>query len=457
MLIAAAHTVWILLSVLYTFLALGSCASAPAAPVVAVQTEIPLPVREGRLSILSARGGQTQQLLRAANLFMDEHPGTLVSIHTIEDERDYRAMLRSRLLAGERVDLFHIWGHADMAELAGHLDDLSDLYWAHGAIAGTLEPVSAGEHLYGLPFSVEGVGLIVNRAIFEAAEIPLAGVGDDFEALETAMRLLRESIRDHNPLLAGFAALETVTSLPAMDDEFLARQLADIALGMEFATAAQAAQAGAIYYRNAPGMGRYVGMLARNTSHGRGWAMLADICARQQVEGGLATGRVAIIQQSTEVYARLRAANPELEGGEFSLLPIPLLGAERGHVFTHAPAYWAINANSDEAAKALARDFLTWLYRSEAGAQFLAGELGVLSPFRDTAADTGNPLHTQLLAHIAQDRHLPRRHREFPPGWATGSFAAGLRDYFTVLELEWEEVARRAVLDWAHTRADTGS
>ena len=453
MLIAAGHAVWILLTILYTFLALGSCATAPPAPVHAVQIEVPLPAPEGaRISILSARGQSAHQLLRAANLFMSEHPGTLISIHTIEDESDYRALLRSRLLTGERVDLFHIFGHTDMVELYEHLDDLSDLAWARSAIADTLEPVSVEERFYGVPFSVEGVGLIVNRRIFEAAGISLSGVGDDFEGLEEALGQLREMIMSGDPILADFPALETVTSLPGMDYDFLARQLADIALSGEFETASAAAQAGSIYFLNAADIGRYIALLARNTSHGRGWTMLPNISRSEQVEGGLAIERVALIQQSTEVYARLLAANPELEGA-LSLLPIPLPQGERSHVYTHAPIYWAINAAAQEDSKALARDFLTWLYQSDEGAAFLAQEIGVLSAFRDAAAPTGNPLHDQLLSLIAQGRHIPRRHREFPQGWATGSFAPALRDYFTILDLAWEEVAARVTLDWAHSRA----
>jgi len=441
--------VWLLLTVLYTFLAMGSCAAPPVAHVYAVRIEPPPPEpeHERQLSILSARGEDSQRMLQVARLFMLEHPDVLVSVHTVERESDYGPALRSRLLDGNRVDLFHIFGHRDMLELAEHLDDLSDLYWANEAIADTLEPVSVGERFFGIPFSVEGVGLIVNTRIFEAAEIPLAETDDSFDALEDAWRELRALITLGNVLNTEFPELESVTSLPGQDDEFLSRQLASIALGGEFASSAAAAQAAFISFTDAPGMGLYVSLLARYTTHGGSWAALAGISRTRQLEDGLATERVAVIQQSTEVYPRLIAANPDLEGN-FALMPIPLPGAEQGFVYTHAPAYWVVNAAADEDTKALAREFLTWLYRSQTGAAFLAEEFGALSPFRDTAAPTGNALHTQLLAHIAQGRALPRRHREFPHGWASNSFAPALREYFTDPELGWEEVNQRVVYDW---------
>jgi len=445
--------VWLLITVLYTFLAMGSCAAQPVVPIYAVQIETPPPApeHERQLSILSARGEDSHRMLRAANLFMLEHPGTLISVHTVENEADYAPALRSRLLDGGRVDLFHIFGHGDMIELAEHLDDLSDLYWAREATADTLEPVSIDDRFYGIPFSVEGVGLIVNTRIFAAAEIPLADTGDDFGTLEDAWRELRALITLGNVLNTDFPELESVTSLPGIDDDFISRQLADIALGGEFGSSAAAAQAHGIAYTNAQSMGLYVSLLARYTTHGGSWAALADISRSQQVDGGLAIERVAVIQQSTEIYPRLIAANSDLEDA-LAFMPIPLPGAHQGFVYTYAPAYWAVNAAADEDTRALAREFLTWLYRSEAGAAFLAEEFGALSPFRETAAPTGNPLHDQLLEHINNGRALPRRHREFPEGWAVSSFGASLREYLVNPELSWEEVTRQITQDWIIAR-----
>ena len=453
MLSTAAQIATMLLTMLYTFLALGSCALPLPAPVYAVQTEIPRAGRqEPRLTILSARGEESHSLLRAANLYMEENPGVLITVQTIGAEGDYNAALRTRLLAEERVDLFHIFGHTDMVELSPHLEDLSDLYWASQAIADTLEPVSAEGALLGLPHSLDGLGLVVNRRIFEAGGISPAEIGS-YDELEEAFRALRE-VMTSGAMDADFPSLETVTSLPGQDDDFLGRQLADIALGGEFEAAAHAAQATSIVYENAEGMGLYVALLARYATHGRGWSTLVEIPASQQIENGLAAERVAVIQQSVSVYSRLVALNPDLEGS-LTLLPVFLPGGEGGHVYTHSPVYWAVNRAASEESKALARSFLTWLYRSEQGADFLAQEMGLLSPYRDTSAATANPLHRQLLGQIDAGRSLSRRYREFPPGWSS-QFASALRDYLTLIDFSWEEVAQRNREDWFDARSTGG-
>ena len=454
--IIATRAVLLLLTFLYTIVSLGSCAAPPPAMVYAIQVEVPMPVpTEQRLSILSAHGQASHSLLRAAQLYMHHHPDVLISVHTVGREHDYQTALRTRLLGGERVDLFHIFGYTDMIELHEHLEDISDLYWAREAIAGTLEPVSIGDQFFGLPHSVDGIGHIVNTRIFEMAEVSLADISS-FDELEDAWRELREAITLGTVMRREFPLLESVTSLPGLCDEFLGRHLVDIALGGEFASASAAAGATSITYANNAAMGLYVSLLARYTTHGRGWAMLVDITADEQVENGLAAERVAAILQSTEIYPRVIMLNPELEG-HLRLAPVFLRGAERGVVYTHAPFYWAINSNSCEQSRALARDFLTWLYRSEEGARFLAEEMGILSPFRDTAANTDNPLHSQLLTFISRGQYLPRRHRETPPGWNTESFANALREYFTVRELEWQDVAARNMQDWLHGRLDNAA
>lgn len=454
MLIPAAHSIWLLLATLYAFLALGSCSATVPATVYAVQTELPLPrpEYERRLTILSARGQDTQELFRAANLFMIEHPDILISVHTIGDENDYSAALRTRLLAGERVDLFHIFGHADMIELAPHLDDLSDLYWAGGAIANTLEPVTAGDELLGLPFSIEGLGLLVNPNIFAYAGVSLAGTGEDFDTLEDAWRELRELITLGNVLNLSFPDLRSVTALPGLDDEFISRQLSDIALSGAFISPQSAATASSIGSANLTGAGLYISLLARYTTHGGSWDMLMDISQLDQLEA-LASQRVAAIQQSTEVFGTLTALNPET-AEDFRLMPIPISGGGEGAVYVHSPVYWAVNAGAEDDSRALAREFLSWLYRSELGAALIAVEMGILSPFRDTAAPTDNPMHTQLLEYISTGQILPRRYRDFPAGWASLSFATALREHFTIFEVNWPVVSGRIAEDWMGARAN---
>jgi len=437
---------------LYTFIVLGSCSIAlPAQPVDAVRRDIPREPETVTLNILNSRPEIAQALQESADLFLQGYgKEASIRIHTVGGDSSYRATLRARLKAGEQVDLFHIFGYKDALELQPYLEDLSPLPWGKEAIPFTLEPVTLEEILVGIPYSVDAVGLIVNRDIFQAAGIPLEKMAD-FEGLEESFRTLREQIT-LGELKESYPDLEAVTEVPGQDYAFVGGQMADITLGGEFATAAQAATSSSILMEREKGAGRYLDLLARYATNGRGWANLPKVTHIMQVEEGLAAQRVAAIQQKVSIYSRVEAVDEQV-ARRLRLLPIPLPEEEEGKIYAEVPAYWAVGANAAPESKALALDFLTWLYQSETGATLLATRFGVVSPYRNTAVDTGVVLHKQMLGYIEQGAFLPRRYQEFPADWVNRGFGEAVRSYFSIRELTWEEAMERVRKEWSTLRA----
>lgn len=435
---------------LYTFVVLGSCSLAlPPQPVEAVRQDIPKEPAVVALNILNSRREISQALQEAADLFLEgREEKASIRIQTVEGESSYRATLRAKLTAGEQVDLFHIFGYKDRMELEAYLEDLSSLPWAGDAIPFTLEAMTREEKLLGIPYSVDAVGLIVNRDIFEAAGIPLGEMAD-FEGLEESFQTLREQIT-LGELKEAYPNLEAVTQLPGQDYTFVGGQMADIALGGEFATAAQAAGATSVLMEKSKAAGRYLDLMARYATNGRGWQKLPQVTHTMQVEEGLAAGRVVAIQQKVSVYARVAAVDQEV-ARQLRLLPIPL-PEEEGKIYAEVPAYWAVGAGASPESKALALEFLTWLYQSETGATILSSRFGIVSPYRETAVDTGVTLHKQMLGYIEQGAFLPRQHQEFPTDWVNRGFGEALRSYFTVRELTWGEAMEQAKKDWTTLR-----
>ncbi len=461
--LAAIHVLLSMLTMLYSLLVMGSCSLVqPVLPAALPQENIPQQNNTVTLTVLSARPEIAQALQEAADLFLTNRRGTPaeISVRSVENENSYRAALRARLVAGESADLFHIFGRQDAVELLPHLAPLDSLGWAADTFPLLLEPVTLDGTLYGVPYSVEGVGLLVNKEMLDAAGIDIGDFAT-LDGMEEAFRTLREKIT-LGELAEQFPALEAVTEFPVQDYAFAGGQLADVALAGEFASPALAVSAGSVRFARESTMGRYVDLTARYATHGRPWNTLTQISGQRQVEDGIAAGRVAVIQQSTAVYGRVRAIDPEL-ARKLRLLPIPLAHSDSedaeieeetvdtvpGKILAEAPAYWAVNANASPAVQRLAREFLTWLYQSEAGASLYAGRMEALSPYRETARDTDNPLHGQLLGYLEQDMALPRLYREFPADWAYRSFAEAIRDYVTIPALTWEEAAAAVRESWA--------
>ncbi|MDL2233874.1 ABC transporter substrate-binding protein [Ruminococcaceae bacterium OttesenSCG-928-L11] len=415
----------VLAAALLTVLSLRSCDDlAREVPATAAVEDVALPAEAPVVSILQGRGEISQQLQVAADQYLAANPGAVFHVQTIQSRSDYGAVLRSRLLAGERVDIFQISGAGERQELAPYLSDLSDLEWLSGALDGSLNAVTDGGAIYGIPYSLEGAGLIINRRIFESAGIYLSGIAT-LEALEEAFAQLQDAIAA-GELAEAFPRLEAVTEFAAHDVDYLAALVSGLLLTDSFATAADTRTA--MYLElpmeeNAYGLIRLLALYSSCTS----WDQLTRVSQVRQLEEGLGTERIACVYQSTEVYRALIAANPELET-RLELLPVPLGTEENRQVlYTETPAYWAVHNGSDDTAAQEAKKFLTWLYCSDSGSTLYASRFQAVSPFRATAKDTGLPLHSHMLRQIEAGNSQLWHSNELPVGWGVDVFAAGLQ------------------------------
>lgn len=451
----AVRVVTLLMTFLYTLLTLGTCAALPPVeqdePAAVAQDNIPLgqsgPVI---LRIMQPHGDIGLQMQQAADLFVASYPDKNIQIHvqTVNGKEAYQTALRAKLVTGDAVDLFHVFGQSDLAQLSGRVRPVT-LSWARNAVAGLTDAVTVGGRLYGVPYSIEGMGLIADRAVFEAAAIPLSGIAD-FEDLSDAMTELHDAI-DTGSLAEDFPALSAATEFPAQDSAFLAYQLAELLLTEAFATAADAAVSPSVQFSHGVAVEEYVRLMARCTTNRTHWSRLLEVPQSAQVEQGLAAGRVAIIQQSTGVYQRLVAQEPAL-ASRLVLLPIPLEGLESPGIYYGAPSYWAVNtASSDKSAK-LAEDFLTWLYCSEEGMQVLKEEFGAFSPYEDSPEA---PLHRQLLSYIEAGRTHPSLRNELPRDWGALVLVAEVRRWFKD-ETEWDKMLEDCAEQWFALRRTTG-
>lgn len=405
-----------------------------------------IPKRGGAvtISILQSQGEGAQALLQAVELFTQGREDLVISVQTVPDSTDYKVALRSRLLAGEQVDLFHILGNQEMRELSPYLTDLSGLQWLEGAVPGSLDPVSGEDgKVYGVPYSIQGAGLICNRNIFEVAGIPLADIRS-MEDLEEAFRELDGMIQS-GELEESFPNLEAVTELSGLDRSYLEGILSPIALQGDLTSASQTAQAPSVSFSAGEGAREYFDLLNRYSPGS------AESKARnQQVENGLAIQRVAAIHEEIGVWQPSNKLTPGL-GNRLALVAVPLGETGRhSNVFLWAPAYWAIGQQSSEEAKEVCYEFLTWLYQSDSGAAVYANQFRLISPFPGKAMDTGIPMHSQLLGYLEEGRAVYGYGAEYPQGFGD-SFSRGLLSYLTG-EQDWGDCVQGWTGDWRTMR-----
>jgi hypothetical protein len=244
-------------------------------------------------------------------------------------------------------------------------------------------------------------------------------------------------------LREDFPELVAVAEFPAHDSEFLSGGFLDILSSGAFEGSPEAAASPAVLdFPAATDAEELVKLMARNSDSSSAWGALAEPERGNQAER-LARGEVAAILADTDIYKRVNAINPDMQG-RLRLLPVPLGLYEQPSAYVSAKCFWAINAASEAKTAAAAKDFLTWLYRSPQGTEALAETLGALSPYRETAIGTGAALHAHLLSCIEAGLWLPRHARELDPAWRKDVFSPAVRGYFTEPAKTWEQALDEA-------------
>ena len=434
-----------LAAVLCTLIGLSNCSIPPGneQPVTLLAQDIPIQ-ETTVVNIFQCREEISQPLQQAIAQYTAANGNARINVHTLAGS-DYGASLRSKLLSGGQADIFMLFSHTDFLTLSGHLENLNDLQWAGAAAGNVLEPAIVDENLYGIPYSLESMGLIANRNIFESIDIP-ADALSDWETLLPALEKL-DGMLERRELKALFPDLNYVIDFSIGDKNYLEKYAAAILLGEAFASAPQAATTAGAAFDKAENLRDFFDAIIR-LSPPKNWQSLEPVSQASQISD-FAAEKTALLLADTAAYRQICLQNPGLEN-RLAFLPVSL-PRQAASIYLHAPAYWAINAAAADAAKAEAKKFLTWLYQSDSGTAVLAGRFSAVSPYRQYAKDTGIPLHSRMLQYIANGQTKQWLFRESPADWGRMVFAPALQQYCAGT-LDWEELLTACNEGWAKTR-----
>lgn len=437
----------VMLAVIYTVTSV-CVSSVPSGEIItetAVMNNVSNEHEKTTVRILQNRDNISFSLQQAVDLYSKKSVDEIIfSVQTIAFESDYHSALRASLLANDGADLFQISGRREYFELENHIRALEPDDWIMSAYGGTLDAVSLDGRIYGVPYSIEAVGLICSRDVFDAAEILPESIRS-LEELDEAFAKIREQITfGESEALIG---MEYVTQFAAGDKAFLGTMLADIALSGAFSSAEEAALSGSVDFPAAEQVETFIKIMAKYSGSHPDWTKLAQVADTQQIEN-FANGRVAVILQDTGAYRRINEINSDMRGRAL-LLPIPLDIFEQPSIYTGAPSYWSMNAAASDKTATAATSFMEWLYTSDEGSALFASEFGEVSAFRATAKNTGVSLHGQMLSYMSAGMAMPQFNREYPTGWGKNIFAPNIQSYFTEREKTWKEVIEACKQGWS--------
>lgn len=373
-------------------------------------------------------------------LYEKENPDVNIDITTVGGGEDYGAALRSRFASGNEPAIFNIGGPQDVADWKDNLADLTDTDAAGAALDGTLDGVTVESEVLGLPYNQEGYGFIYNTRLFEEAGIDPASI-TDFASLEEAVKTL-DSKKDE-------LGLDAVFALPGKEAWVTGLHLSNTFIAPEFEhNVLDAFDAPKVEFEYGDAFKKILDLQNDYSAQ-----PTVSLDYSQQVEELFSLERVAIIQQGNWVYGSIAGIDQELADSGVGMMPIPVDGYDEGGLPVGVPMYWGVNSNQDDEVVEASKDFLNWLYTSDAGKKAVLEDFKFIPAYEgyDTSKIT-DPMSKAIYEAAESGNTIGWVFMGYPTGWGEDVLGANIQKYLSD-EADWEEVVDSAKEAWETERS----
>lgn len=390
-----------------------------------------------------------KELQSAINDYTKENPNVKINLQTVGGGDDYGAALKAKFQSGSEPAIFNIGGPQDVKDWMSKLEDLSDEPWVDLALDGMLSGATSEGKVYALPFNIEGYGFIYNKEIFKAAGIDAAEI-KDFNSLEAAVKNLDKKIKNGD-LKDQFPNLEAVFSYAAKETWVTGLHTSNAAFGQEFSNSIEAFEAEEVGFKNSEALKKIIDLQADYSLYKDAKQKLNAVDYSTQVDQGLAVERVAIIQQGNWIYNGVKEIDEKV-AENLDILPMPIVGGKEDCIPVGVPMHWAVNKNCDEEVKAVAKDFLNWLYTSEKGKDYIVNKFYFIPPLKGyEKLEPQDSLGKAIKKYAESGKTTPWVFMGYPTGWGQDVLGANIQKYYAD-EYTWEEVVEDSQEQWKKMR-----
>ncbi|WP_251860042.1 ABC transporter substrate-binding protein [Clostridium sp. Marseille-Q2269] len=390
-----------------------------------------------------------KELEQAAQEYSKENKNVKINIETVGGGADYGAALRTKIQSGKEPAIFNIGGPQDIQDWKSRLVDLSKESWVKNSVDGVLDGVTEDGKVYGTPFSIEGYGLIYNKAIFKDAGVDASKI-NTYTALEQAVKTLDSKIKS-GALKEKYPKLEAVFEMPAKETWITGLHTSNAVLGQEFTSTRDAYKAKKVEFKHKDGFKSLIDLQANYSKNSQDKSKLNAVDYSTQVGQGLAIERVAIIQQGNWIYNEVQKVDEKV-ANNLDILPIPVKGGKEDSISIGVPMYWAVNNKVSKEEQQAAKDFLKWLYTSEKGKDFVVNKLLFIPPFK--GYDNLKPkdcLAAAVEKYIKNKKTTPWVFMGYPTGWGMESVGKEVQKYLSG-QATWDDVIKASQAKWESDR-----
>lgn len=368
----------------------------------------------------------------------------------------YESTLTARMATDEAPTIFQVNGPIGYASWADYCADLSDTELYKHLTDKSLA-ITADGKVYGIPYVVEGYGIIYNKKILDAyfalpeKKTNLASV-DDITSF-SALKAVAEDMQANKEKL-GIEGVFASTSLKTGEDWRWQTHLMNIPVTLEFQDKNIDLTGDgykSIEFKYSDNFKNIFDLYVNNSTTDKKQLGTVDVTSSM---AEFALGKCAMVQNGNWGASQiLGVTGNTVAADDIKFMPIymGIDGEEKTGICIGTENFICINSKASEAEQKAAADFLYWLFSSETGKKFVTDELGFISPF-DTFAEgeePDDPLAREVIRWMNMDgiTNIPWNFTVFPSPNYKDMLGTALLKYVQGT-ITWDDVKMTAVDEW---------
>lgn len=434
-----------------------ACSPAAAAEPVTVQGESASAADGGEVYYLNFKPEIADIYKQIGDEYKKETGVTLKVVTAASGT--YEQTLKSEIAKSDAPVLFQINGPIGYAAWKDYCADLKDTeLYKH--LSDKSMAVTDGDGVYGIPYVVEGYGIIYNNAIMDKY-FALAGAKaksmDEINNFATLKAVVEDMTAKKTQL--GIKGVFASTSLKPGEDWRWQTHLANLPIYYEWKENKVDIKSDAtneIKFQYGDNFKNIFDLYLNNS------VTSPKLLGSKSVDDSMsefALGQAAMVQNGNWAWSQISGVKGNVTKAEdvkFMPIYMGVKGEEKQSISIGTENFFAINKKATPEKQKLAADFIYWLYSSDKGKAFVTNDLKFIAPF-DTFAENEkptDPLAKEVIRYMSNTDlvNVSWNFVKFPSQTFKNDFGAALLKYAQGT-MQWADVSKLVVTEW---KAESG-
>lgn len=390
-----------------------------------------------------------------------EETGVEVKVVTAASNT-YETTLKSEIAKKDAPTIFQINGPVGFQSWSRYCLDLSDTK-LYSYLTDKSLAVRNSDGVFGIPYVVEGYGIIYNNAIMKKyfalkdKSVSISSA-DDIKSFETLNAVVTDMTKHKKEL--GIDGVFASTSMGSGEQWRWTTHLANVPVYYEMkekgedSTILSTLNTKDIDFTYSENFKKVFDMYVNNSVTDKG------LLSGKTVDNSMAEfalGKAAMVQNGNWAWAQIADVSGNVVKAEdVRYLPIymGIEGEEKQGICIGTENYLAINKNASEADRKASIAFLEWLFSSETGKDYVINKLKFISPFNTFKDDEKpeDPLAKEIFRWMEKDvNNLEWTFNSFPGQQFKDDFGNAMLEYVQGSK-DWQHVKNAFKNSWKSER-----